>query len=114
MPADRFTTQIWGTCQHGNLNFLPWHRMYLHFYERVMRKQSGDDKFSLPYWDYFAEKGAGGMGIALPTLVRGAGTGAMYDEFRTPGLNEYTATFAEPGRAQRWREAPDSWVGHPA
>ena len=102
MPADRFTAQIWGTCQHGNLNFLPWHRMYLHFYERVMRKQSGDDKFSLPYWDYFSEKGAGGKGIALPTLVRGAGTGAMYDEFRTPGLNEYTAAIdANTGSAKQ-------------
>ena len=91
MPADSFTAQIWGTCQHGNLNFLPWHRMYLHFFERVMRKQSGDANFSLPYWDYFAEKGAGGKGIALPTLVRGKTTGAMYDEFRTPGLNDYKA-----------------------
>ena len=26
----------------------------------------------------------------------------------------YIFSFDEPGRAQRWREAPDSWVGHPA
>jgi len=100
LPPDSFTSQIWGTCQHGNLNFLPWHRMYLHFYERVLRKQSGDANLSLPYWDYFAEKGAGGKGIALPTLVRGTSTGAMYDEFRTPGLNLYkTAIDAATGSA---------------
>lgn len=100
MPADSFTSKIWGTCQHGNLNFLPWHRMYLHFFERVMRKQSGDVNFSLPYWDYFAEKGARGKGIALPTLVRGKSAGAMYDRFRTPGLNEYkTAIAATTGSA---------------
>ncbi len=91
LPADGFTGQVWGTCQHGNLNFLPWHRLYLHFFERVLRKQSGSADLSLPYWDYFAERGADGQGIALPKLVRGKPVGATYDPFRTPGLNEYTA-----------------------
>src|SRR5947209_19952730 len=26
----------WNQCQHGNLFFLPWHRMYLYFFERIL------------------------------------------------------------------------------
>lgn len=39
-------------CQHGNLFFLSWHRMYLHFFERIVRAASGDPAFALPYWGY--------------------------------------------------------------
>ncbi len=39
-------------CQHGNLRFLPWHRMYLYFFERILRKACGDPSFTLPYWNY--------------------------------------------------------------
>jgi tyrosinase len=87
VPADRFTAQIWGNCQHGNYNFLPWHRMYLHFFERVLRKQSGNPNLNLPYWDYFSETARYG-GVALPVLVRGPAAGPLYDQFRTPGINE--------------------------
>lgn len=100
VPADGIAPTVWGTCQHSdpeqgparaNLHFLTWHRMYLHFFERVVRKASGDPTFTWPYWDYYAEAGPGGKGVALPTLVRGSGTGPMYDQWRTPGLNENTS-----------------------
>jgi tyrosinase len=39
-------------CAHGNWWFLPWHRAYLHFFERILRWASGDPKLSLPYWNY--------------------------------------------------------------
>ncbi|WP_336170867.1 tyrosinase family protein [Acinetobacter sp. 161(2023)] len=86
VPNDGFTDEVWGTCQHGNLNFLPWHRMMLYFYERTVRKYVGQD-YSLPYWDYYEEKAANGKGLALPKLVRGKQAGTLYDQFRTPGLN---------------------------
>ncbi|MER8533373.1 tyrosinase family protein [Mesorhizobium sp. M1005] len=44
--------KVWATCEHGTEYFLPWHRMYLYFFERVLREASGDPSFSLPYWDY--------------------------------------------------------------
>ncbi len=97
VPNDGMTDSIWGTCQHSdgtpNLQFLTWHRMYLHYFERAMRASSGDPNFALPYWDYGGEKGPNN-GIAIPALVRGASTGAMYDQFRTPGLNENTKSIA--------------------
>lgn len=44
----------WNTCEHGagNLQFLGWHRMYLYYFERIIRKMSGDPSFALPYWNY--------------------------------------------------------------
>ncbi len=39
-------------CQHGNYFFLPWHRMYGYWFERVLREASGDPNFTVPYWNY--------------------------------------------------------------
>ena len=37
---------------HGTLNFLPWHRAYLYFHERMLGNLIGDMNFRLPYWDW--------------------------------------------------------------
>src|SRR3954452_14636098 len=42
----------WNTCEHGSLEFLSWHRMYLYWFERIIRKKSGDPNFALPFWNY--------------------------------------------------------------
>jgi len=42
----------WNQCQHGNYFFLPWHRMYAYWFERIVREASGDPDFVLPYWNY--------------------------------------------------------------
>lgn len=41
---------IWSSCQHGSWFFLPWHRMYLAAFERIVQHHLGDDGWSLPYW----------------------------------------------------------------
>jgi hypothetical protein len=50
----------WNECQHASWYFLPWHRMYLFYFERIVRAavvENGDDAtlygpFALPYWNY--------------------------------------------------------------
>ncbi|WP_081216656.1 tyrosinase family protein [Pseudoalteromonas luteoviolacea] len=48
---------FWQQCQHGSWYFLPWHRMYLYFFERIVSKTiqdlGGPDDWTLPYWNYF-------------------------------------------------------------
>jgi tyrosinase len=39
-------------CPHGNWYFLPWHRAYLLYFERICRKYSGNPNFALPYWNW--------------------------------------------------------------
>lgn len=52
-------------CQHGNYFFLPWHRMYGYWFERILREASGDPEFSVPYWNY-----ASPTARALPEAFR--------------------------------------------
>ena len=42
----------WSTCEHFSDFFLSWHRMYLYYFERILRKASGSPTFALPYWNY--------------------------------------------------------------
>jgi tyrosinase len=55
----------WNTCQHGYICpsspdppasgspfFLAWHRMYLYWFERIIRQMSGDPDWALPYWNW--------------------------------------------------------------
>jgi tyrosinase-like protein len=42
----------WASCQHGSFFFLAWHRMYLYYFERILRQASSDPTLTLPYWDY--------------------------------------------------------------
>jgi len=42
----------WNTCEHGTYFFWSWHRMYLYWFERIVRKMSGDRGWSLPYWNW--------------------------------------------------------------
>jgi hypothetical protein len=60
-PPDKLAEEVWATCPHSRrdapaLHFLSWHRMYLFFFERVLREASGDSTFALPYWDYTNNK----------------------------------------------------------
>jgi tyrosinase len=54
-PKPRFWTQ----CQHSSWFFLPWHRMYLFYFEQVIKamiaklgSQKDADDWNLPYWNY--------------------------------------------------------------
>jgi len=37
---------------HGSWLFLPWHRAYLYFHERILADLIGDPTFRLPYWNW--------------------------------------------------------------
>jgi hypothetical protein len=47
---------VWNQCQHGSWWFLPWHRMYIYYFERIIRaeviKAGGPSDWALPFWDY--------------------------------------------------------------
>lgn len=77
-PGD--TEDPWrGQCQHQSWFFLPWHRLYLAYFERILRSIVKDlpdapadvrDGWALPYWDY----------------ARGGPTDGLPPAFRTPQL----------------------------
>ncbi len=55
-PTSSLATEMWNTCQsHSGQNannFLPWHRMFLFFFENIVRQVSGHPEFAVPYWNY--------------------------------------------------------------
>ena len=42
----------WCKCQHGTLQFLTWHRMYIFYFEQVLQAAAGDPNLRLPFFDY--------------------------------------------------------------
>jgi tyrosinase len=58
-PASSLAVEMWNTCQaHSGQNannFLPWHRMYVLFMERIIRQVSGHPEFAMPYWNYTSD-----------------------------------------------------------
>lgn len=53
-PVNEVERNAWCACRHDSIHFLAWHRVYLHFFERVLREASGDPSLTLPFWDYGA------------------------------------------------------------
>jgi tyrosinase len=78
--------QSWNTCEHNTEWFWSWHRMYLYWFERIVRKKSGDYGWTLPYWawDSASER-------KLPSMFR-ITTSALYTSHRDPNINNGTGS----------------------
>ena len=79
----------WSTCKSHNGEredyFLPWHRMFVLYFEDIIRAVSGRPDFTLPYWDYtdLAKR-------VLPIEFRRANSAkwkSLYRASRNPGVN---------------------------
>jgi hypothetical protein len=83
---DTPTQPTWNRCQHGSFFFLSWHRMYLYFFERILRVASGNQNLALPYWKWTDQR-------RLPLAFRdpaNASTNPLYTPRRAPGMNDGT------------------------
>jgi hypothetical protein len=92
---DATAVAIWATCQHSSdssqaLNFFGWHRMYLYYFERVLRWAAADDTLRLPYWDYTDP-----AQVTLPAEFQSK-VSTLYDARRNPDMNTGAATL-DPG-----------------
>ncbi len=67
----------WAECQHEGWFFLPWHRMYLYWFERIVRAavvaDGGPADFAIPYWNYEEAAPRNSLPLAFrePTLPDG-------------------------------------------
>ena len=56
LPSASEQEQFWSQCQHSSWFFLPWHRMYLAFFEQIVAETivqlGGPPNWALPYWNY--------------------------------------------------------------
>ncbi|PYT04032.1 MAG: hypothetical protein DMF60_16560, partial [Acidobacteria bacterium] len=67
---------------HGSWTFLPWHRCYLYFHERILCKLLNDNSFRLPFWDWDTVPGRKVPPIFRPAMV-GATPNSLFDANRS-------------------------------
>ncbi|KAI5078569.1 hypothetical protein GOP47_0006240 [Adiantum capillus-veneris] len=65
---------------HFSWLFLPWHRWYLYWHERILQSLLGDPTFSLVFWNWDDQRDGGNV---MPAMFARNGT-ALYDEKRNP------------------------------
>ena len=75
----------WDECTHvggSGYHFLIWHRMYIWYLEKIVRKLSGKADFALPYWEYVDAKYR-----VMPDLYQQTGS-SIYTAERIKLLNQ--------------------------
>jgi tyrosinase len=93
-PASDLAQKAWWTCQpHQNGqntdNFLPWHRMYIYFFELQIAAVLRDDTFTLPYWNFSPGLPSSQSGI-MPHAFRSSDDpllASLYMKNRNSGVN---------------------------
>ena len=71
----------WNTCHLDHRFFWAWHRMYLYFFERIVRRYSGMYDWAIPYWDW-TNPGQ----RAMPAPFRESGN-ILFDASRNASIN---------------------------
>lgn len=102
-------------CQHSSWYFLPWHRMYLLYYEQIIRAaiatldeidESVKQSWALPYWDYCRKSAR-----ELPPAFRkeqlpDGRANPLHEPVRNPGINDgrYGLVDDQVRAANWWKE----------
>jgi tyrosinase len=80
LPSTADQNRFWNQCQHNSWFFLPWHRMYLGYFEQIVESiiksmPGGPSTWSLPYWNYSdstnASAGRLPLAFTLPKMKDG-------------------------------------------
>lgn len=72
LPSAADQRRFWKQCQHNSWFFLPWHRMYLGYFEQIVAatvsRLGGPAGWTLPYWNY--SDASNGNARRLPPAFR--------------------------------------------
>jgi tyrosinase-like protein/polyphenol oxidase-like protein len=72
-------------CQHRQFFFFSWHRMFTYFFEKILRKASGNPNLALPYWNY-TDVAAEGV-IPEPYRLPADASNALWNSTRSAVYN---------------------------
>ncbi|KAI3959946.1 hypothetical protein MKX01_030237 [Papaver californicum] len=81
---------------HESWFFLPWHRYYVYFWEKILRKLIGDDTFAIPFWNWDTP-----IGMCIPPMYLNSKS-TLFDETRDerhynpPSVLDYKYTWGNP------------------
>ena len=86
----------WANCTHGgtndftrkaiNYNFLIWHRLYIWYFEQIVRELSGKEDFALPYWAYTNTENAE-LNRTIPMPFRNPSS-SLFEKARFKDVND--------------------------
>jgi tyrosinase len=90
-PQRSLANEMWETCQAHHAGdvedfFLPWHRMYVFFFERIVRKITNDATFTLPYWNY-SNTSPSGPRLPPPFISPATAANALFRTNRSAAAN---------------------------
>jgi polyphenol oxidase len=92
---------------HKSYFFLPWHRAFLYFHERILGKLIGDMSFALPCWDW-----DDAANQQLPSIYTAAAANSLFDSKRAvnvpPPIPPPWSTLTQNALRQR---TPDAFLG---
>lgn len=73
----------WNTCHKSgeSVFFFAWHRMYIYFFERILRAKSGRADLTLPYWNYMTDP------VLHPAYRDNSPGNPLYVANRNPAIN---------------------------
>jgi tyrosinase len=85
----------WNRCTHGSWFFVAWHRMYVYYFEEIVRSviarshgQQAADEWALPYWNYCRGQEYASIPDAFREPTVNGTRNPLYVEQRRPGINE--------------------------
>jgi tyrosinase-like protein len=77
-------------CEHESWFFFPWHRIYLYYFERIVRQAvvetGGPADWTLPYWNYDIDQAH--AALPGPFIQPAGGSNPLYVGNRNPRYNE--------------------------
>jgi hypothetical protein len=83
-PVGTPALELFNQCEHHTLHFFTWHRMYLYYFERIVRKSSEAPRLALPYWNYSL---TGSRGLPLEFIEPAEESNQLYHERRNDWAN---------------------------
>jgi tyrosinase len=100
LPSQADQNRFWNQCQHASWFFLPWHRIYLAYFEQIVRaavvQLGGPDTWALPYWNYSDASNPNArripLAFTLPTTPEGGQNPLRVEERLRGNDNEIVAT----------------------
>ena len=84
-PPNELAARTWNMCQHASFFFLSWHRMYIYFFECILRAASEDDDLALPYWNY---SNPGQQALPVPFRNPADESNPLFEAQRNAGINQ--------------------------
>jgi tyrosinase len=97
---------LWNGCKHLSWFFVVWHRMYVYYFEQIIRtavvETGGPATWALPYWNYGLDAAHASIPPAFREPTVNGQPNPLYVQQRAPGINQGAALnpqITSPNRA---------------